>query len=253
MIDLLATMLASALLSIPTAGPDDALAGNPHWPQFRGYRARGVAAAGMTTPVGWDVETGQNIAWRTPVRGLAHSSPVVWGDRVFLTSAARTEGESVLSSLFGSPGYGAGESVTNEQEHEFLLVCLDRHSGDVLWSRVLHRGVPRIKRHPKSSHANPTPACDAGHVVAFFGSDGLYCCDHDGNLLWSRDLGVLNSGAPGYPDKDGFQWGFASSPVIHGDRVLVQCDHEGDSFVAALDLASGADVWRTARNVSSTW
>jgi outer membrane protein assembly factor BamB len=221
------------------------------WPQFRGPAARGVAAAAM--PTDWDVATGRNIGWRTPIPGLAHSSPVVHGPRLFVTSAVRNEGESELSSLFGSKGYGAGESVADEREHEFRVYCLDLATGKILWERTACEGVPKVKRHPKSSHANPTPACDARHVVASFGSEGLFCYDHDGELVWRKDLGVLNSGAPGYPDKDGFQWGFASSPVIHEDRVVVQCDHEGDSFVAVLDVATGEELWRAARAEDSTW
>jgi hypothetical protein len=201
----------------------------------------------------WSVERGENVAWRVRIDGLAHSSPVVCGARVFVTTAVRKAGEAELSSLYGSPGYGAGESEPDEREHSFEVLCLDARSGEVLWRRVAHEGVPEVKRHPKSSHASPTPACDGERVVASFGSEGLYCYDHGGELLWQRDLGVLNSGAPGYPDKSGFQWGFASSPVIAEDRVFVQCDHEGDSFVAALDLRTGEDVWRMPREEDSTW
>ncbi|MFQ5417615.1 MAG: PQQ-binding-like beta-propeller repeat protein [Myxococcota bacterium] len=223
-----------------------------NWPQFRGPRASGVAE-GPPTPVRWDVEKGENVAWKTPVPGLAHSSPVIWGGRLFVTSVVRAKGKAELSSLYGSPGYGAGESLASESEQSFLLYCLDKDSGEILWKRTAHQGIPKVKRHPKSSHANPTPACDAGHVVACFGSEGLYCYDHAGKLLWKRDLGVLNSGAPGYPDKEGYQWGFASSPVIWRDRVFVQCDHEGQSFVAGLNLDDGEDVWRVPREENSTW
>jgi len=237
------------------AGSTTILAAGPagdEWPSFRGDHARGVVS-GPATPVEWDVAAGTNVLWRTPIPGLAHSSPVVWGDHVYVTTAVRAGDAAELSSLYGSPGYGAGESVANETEHAFRLYCLDRATGAVRWQRDAAVGVPKIKRHPKSSHANPTPACDAERVVAFFGSEGLYAFDHDGAPLWQRDLGVLNCGAPGHDDKDGFQWGFASSPIIHGDRVIVQCDVENDSFLAVLDAATGADVWRIARDEDSTW
>lgn len=223
-----------------------------NWPQFRGLRARGIAE-GFATPVSWDVEKGTNVLWKVPVPGLAHSSPVIWGDRVFLTTTVRKGNKAELSSLYGSKGYGRGDSVKNEPEHDFRVYCLDKRTGKVLWQRSAHAGVPKVKRHPKSSHANPTPACDAKHVVVSFGSEGLYCYDHDGKLEWKRDFGILNSGAPGHRDKSGYQWGFASSPIIHQDRVFVQCDHEGDSFVAALRLEDGKDVWRVARDEDSTW
>ena len=237
------------ILWLAFSGPA-ALAQN--WPQFRGPDAGGIAS-GRPTPTTWDVKKGEKLAWKQPVAGLAHSSPIIWGDRLFLTSVVRKKGEAKLSSLYGSPGYGAGESVADEGELEFVVQCLDKRSGEVLWKRVVHQGKPRVKRHPKSSHGNPTPVCNAERVIASFGSEGLFCLDHDGELKWKRDLGLLNSGAPGNKDKAGYQWGFASSPIIHGNRVFVQCDHEGASFVAALDLDTGKDVWRNMRDENSTW
>lgn len=220
-----------------------------NWPSFRGPHACGVAE-GFAAPVEWNVPAGKNVLWRTPVPGLAHSSPAVWGERVFVTSAVRAKGEAELSSLYGSPGYGAGESVEDEGEHAFEVFCLNKKTGELLWKRTAHTGVPRIKRHPKSTHANSTPACDEGHVVAFFGSEGLFCYDHAGNLLWQHDFGVLDASAPGAAD---LQWGFASSPVIHDGRVIVQCDIQKGSFLSALSLADGKELWRTPREESSTW
>jgi outer membrane protein assembly factor BamB len=215
-----------------------------HWPSFRGAGARGVAE-GYATPERWDLATGANIRWSTEVPGLAHSSPVIWGDRLFVTTAVGADEASLKVGL-----YGAGESVPDEGAQSFRLYCLDARTGAVLWHRVAHEGVPRIKRHPKSSHANSTPACNGRVVVTFFGSEGLYCHDLDGTLMWRKDLGVLNSGAPGHPD---LQWGFASSPVIHDDLVIVQCDVQEGSFLAALDVANGETRWRTSRDEGPTW
>ena len=223
-----------------------------NWPSFRGERARGVAE-GYATPATWDVEEGRNIAWRTPIPGLAHSSPVVWGARLFVTTAARLDAEAELSSLYGSPGYGAGESVEDEGAHAFRLYCLDKETGAVLWERSAHEGVPKVKRHPKSSHANSTPACDGERVVAFFGSEGLYCFDHAGELLWKRDFGVLDAGAPDVSDPEKYQWGFASSPVLHAGSVIVQCDVQGQSFLAVLDATDGSERWRVKRDEGPTW
>jgi len=254
-------LLLLTLLALPAAA---SAAQDPtedgHWPSFRGHRARGVAE-GYATPVEFDVASGKNVLWRTPVPGLAHSAPVVWGDRVFVTTAVRQKGEAELSSLYGSEGYGAGDSVVDEGPHAFQLLCLDRSSGEILWTRTAHEGVPLVKRHPKSTHANSTPACDAERVLAFFGSEGLFCFDHEGELLWKRDFGKLDAGAPrgtGPPglevaDYDDYQWGFASSPVIVDDRVIVQCDIQEQSFVAALDARTGEDVWRTERDEPPTW
>ena len=253
----LATTLALLLGATLGFGQDAAPGEDGNWPSFRGHRAGGVAE-GYETAVEWDVPSGKGVAWKTPIPGLAHSAPVVWGDRVFVTTAERLEGDAELSSLYGSPGYGNGDSVVNEGPHSFDLYCLDRATGKILWKRTAHQGVPKTKRHAKSTHANSTPACDGKFVIAFFGSEGLYCYDHAGELLWKRDFGVLDAGAPDLGDMpemntDDYQWGFASSPVLEGGRVYVQCDVQGQSFVAALDAATGKDVWRTDRDENPTW
>ena len=140
-----------------------------HWPGFRGPDASGIAP-GPAPPASFDRASGEGVLWEVPVPGLAHSGAAIWGDRLFLTSAVRIEGESELSSLFGSANYGSGDSVPDEGPHAFQVLCFDRHSGEQLWSADAHRGVPRTMRHPKSTHANSTPACDAERVVGFFGS-----------------------------------------------------------------------------------
>lgn len=235
------TLLLSALL-LPvcltgTASGED-------WPSFRGAGAAGVAhrASPLTT---WDVESGEGVLWRTSIPGLAHSSPIVVGEHLFVTTAIGAGDASLKVGL-----YGAGESVEDEGEHEFRLYCLNAKTGEIVWQRTPYEGTPRVKRHPKSSHANSTPASDGEFVVAFFGSEGLHCYTVEGEPVWSRDFGVLNAGAPGLPD---YQWGFASSPVIHDGRVIVQCDVQDQSFLAMLDLKTGEDIWRTDRDEEPTW
>ena len=201
----------------------------------------------------FDVSTGTNVLFRVPVPGLAHSSPIVVGDDVYLTTVVRKTGESELSSLFGAAGYGRGDSVPEEGEHVFWVLAFDRRTGRRRWATAVHEGVPKTKRHPKSTHGNPTPAAASGRIVVSFGSEGLHCLDRAGKVLWSRDLGVLDCGAPGVRGTSRYQWGFASSPVIHDGRVFVQCDHEGQSFVACFDLATGREVWTTMRIEDSTW
>ncbi|MFQ5506069.1 MAG: PQQ-binding-like beta-propeller repeat protein [Planctomycetota bacterium] len=214
------------------------------WPSFRGRNARGVAE-GFSTPLHWDVEKGENIAWRTEIPGLAHSSPVIWGERIFVTTAVK---EGTAELIVGR--YGSVTSLEDRSPHEYQLWCIDRNDGEVLWKRTAWKGVPAIKRHPKSSHAAPTPATDGERVVAFFGSEGLYAYDMEGALLWNKDFGVLDSSWYVAPKA---QWGFASSPVIHEGSVLVQCDVLGDSFVASLEAATGKELWRTARDEVPTW
>jgi len=124
------------------------------------------------------------------------------------------------------------------------------HSGQLLWTRTAYEGAPFSKRHPNGTHANPTPAADAEHVVAYFGAEGLYCYDHEGELLWGRDLGDL---VAGYYVNPSIQWGIASSPVIHAGRVIVLCDVLEDPFLAAFDVETGDELWREPRRDVPTW
>ena len=184
-----------------------------HWPSYRGHQAAGQAG-GFAVPDTWDLESGENVRWRIPVEGLAHSSPVIWGDRIFVTTAVREAGDQEL--VVGL--YGSIAPVQDESSFRFELHCYDKTSGEALWKRLVWSGVPAIARHPKGSHAASTPAVDSERVVAFFGSEGLYAFDHDGEPLWETNFGVLDSG---YYADEAAQWGFASSPVLHEGPVVV--------------------------------
>jgi outer membrane protein assembly factor BamB len=216
-----------------------------NWPSFRGPHASGVPD-GQFPPVGWDAEKGRNVRWKTPIPGLGHSCPVVWEDRVYVTTAVSADGKAEFK-----PGlYGDVDSAKESAEQSWRVYCLDKKSGKVLWERTAYKGVPKVKRHIKASHANPTPATDGTHVVASFGSEGLYCYDRDGKLLWEKSLGVLDSGW--FYDAD-YQWGFGSSPVIYKGLVFVQCDVGKNSFLAAYQLADGKEAWRTPRDEIPSW
>ncbi len=221
-----------------------ALAADANWNQFRGPSAGGVAPG--SPPAEWSARSGRNILWKAPIPGLGHSSPVVWGDRVFLTSAVPAAGEASLKVGL----YGDIAPVRGEPAQSFKVFCLDRRSGKVLWEHTAASGRPKVMRHPKSSHANPTPATDGKHLVVFFGSEGLFAYSLDGKPLWSRDLGELDSGFFTAP---GAQWGFASSPVIFEGAVIIQADVQKNSFLAAFDVASGKELWRTPRSDVPTW
>ncbi len=215
------------------------------WPSFRGAGACGVAT-GQNLPDRWDIETGDGVRWKTPIPGLANSAPVIWNDRIFVTTAV---------SDAENPGlrigrYGAGDAAEDDSRQSWRVLCLNAGDGRVLWERTASEGVPPVRRHTKSSHANSTPATDGRHVVALFNSGGLYCFDIDGKLCWSRQLGVLDSGAFDVPE---LQWGFGSSPVIFRNQVIVQCDIQEGSFIAAFALDSGKEVWRTQRDELPSW
>jgi outer membrane protein assembly factor BamB len=216
-----------------------------NWPSFRGAGAPGVAD-GSPTAVKWDLATGENVLWKTPVGGVAVSSPIVWGDRVFVTTAVSSDPSVGIRTGL----YGDVEPVKDDSKHTWKLVALDKRSGKVMWERVAHEGVPKTKRHPKSSQATATPVTDGQRVIVSFGSEGLYAYDLDGKLLWTRDLGKLNAGWFYDPD---YEWGIGSSPIIWKNLVIVQCDIQKGSFVAAFDVATGNPVWRTAREEIPSW
>jgi outer membrane protein assembly factor BamB len=214
------------------------------WPSFRGPNASGVAEG--PAPTTWDAAKSTNIAWKTPIPGLAHSSPIVWGDRVFITTAISSD----PNSDFRHGLFGDVEPSKDVSKHTWKVYALDRASGKILWDRVAYEGIPKVKRHPKNSMATSTPVTDGKHVIAWFGSEGLYAYDMDGKLLWKQDLGVLNPGWFYDPD---YEWNTASSPIIYKNLVIVQCDMQKGSFIAAFDSATGKQVWRTARPEIPSW
>jgi outer membrane protein assembly factor BamB len=233
-----------ACLALAAAGRRSAQA-DAEWPSFRGPSASGVAD-GERIPDTWDVASGKNIRWKTSIPGLAHSSPVVASDRVFVTTAISSKGAATFK-----PGlYGEGTASEDRSSHQWKVLALDRTTGKVLWERVAFEGEPREKRHIKATYANQTPATDSRHVVAFFGSQGLYAYDVNGKLLWQRDLGRLNAGAYDLPS---YEWGNASSPIIYKDRVIVQCDTQEGSFLMALDLKTGRTLWKADRTELPSW
>jgi outer membrane protein assembly factor BamB len=216
-----------------------------NWPSFRGPGAAGVAD-GFEAPVTWDVAKGTNVLWKVPIAGISVSSPIVWDDRVFVTTAISSD----PNASFRHGLYGDVEPSKDTAPHAWKVYALDKRTGKIVWERVAHEGVPKTKRHPKSSQASCTPATDGKHVIAFFGSEGLFAYDVNGKLLWKKDLGLLNAGWFYDPD---YEWGVAASPIIFKDRVIVQADIQKDSFVAAFSLKDGKELWRTLREEIPSW
>ncbi|MEO1842860.1 MAG: PQQ-binding-like beta-propeller repeat protein [Akkermansiaceae bacterium] len=211
-----------------------------NWPAFRGPGATGVAE-GYPLPTTWNADPAagktRGVLWRTPVPGLGHSSPVVWGDRIFLCTAIAEDGKS---SLKLGPG-GRPTAADDSGKHSWVVLCYDKSTGKELWRKTARQGKPRATRHVKASQANTSLAVDGKHLVAFFGSEGLYCYDLDGKLLWSRDLGVINI------SKYGIGWGYASSPAIHGNHIALACDDPSNPFLAMHRLSDGKELWRVSR------
>ena len=233
------------LLALTGAAQTQTQSSTPYWPSFRGNHASGVAD-GQRLPEQWDGEKGIGIKWRTRIPGLAHSSPVVWGDAVFVTTAVSGRSDATFRrGLFGD-----GDASNDRSRHQWKVYRFDRQTGKVVWERVAYDGMPVEKRHVKSTYASASPATDGRYVVAFFGSQGLYAYDMQGALAWKKDLGHINAGAYDIPD---YEWGTASSPIIYKDLVIVQCDQQKGSFLIAVDIKTGKTVWKADRDELPSW
>lgn len=219
--------IAVCLLPIAFAGD---------WPAYRGAGANGVGEG--RAPARWG--GGSGVLWKAEIPGLGHSSPVVIGNRLFVTTAISSSGKAPLKIGL----YGSGNSADDNAEQEWVLLCLDKRTGKMLWRQTAHRGKPRAARHTKATHANTTVAADGQRVVALFGSEGLYSYSLDGKLQWRKDLGTLDM-APS--DDRTLSWGFASSPALFRDMVVVQSDSKRNGFLAVFSAADGREVWRVER------
>ncbi|MEM9659059.1 MAG: PQQ-binding-like beta-propeller repeat protein, partial [Planctomycetota bacterium] len=219
--------------------------GSEDWPQFRGANASGVAS-GEAPPASWDISASRNIAWKTEIPGLGFASPIICRNQVVIVTAVGAEAEPSLRTGL----YGDVKSVDDEGPHSWDVYSLSLRTGRVLWKRTLHSGSPTMKRHTKSSHANATPATDGTRLIVNLASEGLYCLDLCGNLCWKTDLGSLDSG---YYRTPAAQWGYASSPIVFEDMAIVLADVQEGSFLAAFEVRSGRELWRTKRQDVPTW
>jgi outer membrane protein assembly factor BamB len=207
------------------------------WPQFRGPGSTGVADD-PALPDKWSAT--ENVVWKTEIPGIGWSSPIVWGDNIFLTSVIKTgETETPKKGL-----YFGGERPASKDEHRWMVYAVDFKTGKILWEREVFKGMPPGPRHLKNSYASETPVTDGEHVYAYFGGAGVFCLDRNGKLLWSQPLAPL-------PMR--FGWGTAASPVLHGGRLYIVNDNEEKSFLTAFDARTGKPVWRVTRDEGSNW
>ncbi|HXG47720.1 MAG TPA: PQQ-binding-like beta-propeller repeat protein [Methylomirabilota bacterium] len=245
-------------LAWPSSSPANSTAADPKfWSQWRGPLASGVAPL-ADPPLTWS-ET-NNVKWKVKIPGFGTSTPIIWENRVFILTAVPT-GKKVepkepaaaapppepAGNPEGGQRRGRGGGFASEkptESHRFVVLCLDRATGKVLWEKTAREEVPHEGHHRDHGYASASPVTDGKVLVAHFGSRGLYCYDLEGNLKWEKDLGDMRT-------RNGF--GEGSSPALHGDTVVVLWDHEGEDFIVALDKNTGKELWRTPRDEPSGW
>ena len=235
---LLASMLVAAT-SLYAASDD-------HWPQWRGPSATGVAPKG-SPPVTWS-ET-NNVKWKVKIPGRGSATPVIWANQLFLQTAMSTgrtpEAGAENPEPQRRPGGGGGmRSEKPTEQHEFVVICLDAETGKTIWQKTARQELPHEGHHRDHGFASFSPITDGEHLWAYFGSRGLYCFDLKGNQKWDKQFGKMQT-------KNSF--GEGTSPALYKDTIVINWDHEGEDFIAALDKKTGKELWRQPRDEDTTW
>jgi outer membrane protein assembly factor BamB len=215
------------------------------WPSYRGTLSSGVLD-NANLPESFDIKKMTNVRWKIEIPGMGLSSPVIWDNKVFITSAiSQADREGFRPGIYGDIA-----PVKDSSIHEWKVFCYDKNKGKLIWEKTSFKGIPKMKRHPKSTHANTSVATDGKYVAAFFGSEGLFCYDMNGNLLWQKNFGILKSV---FFMVKSAEWEFASSPIIYNGVLIIQCDVLENSFVAAYDVKTGKELWKTQRDEYPGW
>ena len=231
-------LVVAVLCGMPDGSSVRAADGDHDWPQWRGPLGTGFAP-NTDPPVEWS--DSKNIRWKVALPGKGHSTPVIWGHRIFLTTAIPF-GEPLPARKSTAPGTHDGEPVTHR--HEFIELAVDRRDGKILWQTTVLKKLPHEGGHYTGSLASNSVVTDGEHIYAFFGSHGLYCLDMNGVVQWQRQIGEMQT-------KHGH--GESASPVLYGDNVFINWDHDGPCFVAAFDKRTGKPVWKVDRDEETSW
>jgi outer membrane protein assembly factor BamB len=223
----------------------DASGKGSNWPQWRGPSSQGISEE-KNLPTEWSGT--KNIQWKTPIPGRGHSSPIVWDNRIFLTTSLEgpiVPGAKAAEHIDEGKPWRHPDSVGGDRSHTFKVLCVDGDTGKLLWEKTAYEGKVYDDRHKKSSYAAPTPATDGRYVYAWFGSEGLYCYDFKGNQIWKQSFGAIAT----------FGMGTGTSPVLYEDLVILQCDEDNGekSFIVAVDKKSGKQAWKISRKVQASW
>jgi outer membrane protein assembly factor BamB len=234
-------------MAIAVVASNSAGAGNEYWPQWRGPLANGVAPTG-DPPIEWAPD--KNIKWKVEIPGKGSATPIVWGDTIFVLTAVPTDkrppGKEKPPAEAAPAAAQAGKrpDVQPEFIQQFIVIAINRRDGRTLWQKIVREELPHEGANPNATitWASGSPVTDGQMVYAYFGSRGLYALDMKGNVKWERDLGDMTTG-----------FGEGSSPALDGDRLVINWDHVGESFIVALDTNTGKDLWRTPRDEKATW
>lgn len=257
---LILALLASAFLLPICAGYSAPTSTDQNWPQWRGPLATGVAPA-ANPPTAWS-ET-NNVKWKVKIPGNGSATPIVWGNQIFIQTAipigkkadklnaappvdaSGTDAAARPERRGGRRGGGGMDAPKPDQVYQFTLLCLDRQNGEILWQKVAREEIPHEGYRPdEGSFASSSPMTDGKYVYAYFGSHGLHCYDFKGSLKWEKDFGKM---------RIKMAFGEGSTPALFGDTIVVNWDHEGDSFIAALDKNTGKELWRQSREEKTSW
>ncbi len=213
-----------------------------NWHQWRGPYMTGVSPDG-DPPTQWS-ET-KNVIWKIAIPGKGHATPIIWEDKIFILNAVETDKEGQAQAQVSEPQHGRGMPTTRTTKiHKFVVLAVSRNDGKILWQKTVTEEMPQEGRHEFGSWASHSPVTDGKHIYAYFGSRGLYCLDMEGNVKWERDFGQLSKR---------MNFGEGSSPALYEDKIIVTWDHEGQSFIVAVDKKTGKDIWRVDRDEGTSW
>ena len=214
----------------------------PNWPQWRGPANNGIAPAG-NPPLEWNEEL--NVKWKVKIPGKGHSTPVIWGDQIFLSSAVQTDIKVEPSEPAGEQDNNQWMSpTTTDNIHEYVVLSLDRSNGKILWQTTVREELPHSGTHEFGSWASNSPTTDGVNIYAYFGSAGLYCLDMKGKLVWEREFGQMEKV---------MSFGEGSSPLLYKDKLIVLRDHQGQSAIHVINKNTGEDIWKADRDEVSSW
>ncbi len=211
-----------------------------NWPQWRGPSGTGTSETG-NPPIHFSEK--ENLKWKTPIPGKGHATPIVWEDKIIVQTAVATDEVASQASAGAAGGSRMAPSQT-DRVHEFKVLLVDRKNGNILWEKTVTREWPQENTHDLGSWASNSPCTDGEKIYAYFGSRGIYCLDFEGNILWQRNFGQMQKH---------MSFGEGSSPYLYNDKLFIQWDHEGDSYIYALNKDTGETDWHMQRDEGTSW